>query len=159
MHAHVCFTKFWQQSRKKKVSFEKKKNQFWLKGNMFFKNKHIKSAAEDFRLSIRLQNTPEHAQYKLLEFEQQIPLAEALAVLHQLCLYLEELTPVHGTEPPNRQEYQKMAFAQKHHKAKAKKSGERSPNSFFTRIYQSKLSLVTNYLQTSPHLWHFIFGY
>lgn len=43
----------------------------------------------------------------MLEFEQQVVQADAFAVLYQLCLYLEERTPVHGTEPPNSQQYQK----------------------------------------------------
>lgn len=49
----------------------------------------------------------------MLEFEQQVPQADAFAVLYQPCLYLEELTPVHGTEPPNSQEYQKNSICTK----------------------------------------------
>lgn len=41
----------------------------------------------------------------MLEFEQQVVQADAFAVLYQLCLYLEERIPVHGTEPPNSQQY------------------------------------------------------
>lgn len=140
---YMCHTWPWvlqnilTAENKKKVSFDRRATCSKKKENKLHQQLKILDSPEDYKTHqsmhyIRCWNL--NSKFVLL--------AEA----QQLCLCLEELTPVHGTEPPNSQDYQKMTFAQNHPKAKVKNFGERSPNSFCTRIYQSKLSFVKNNL-------------